>query len=113
MLTIYGHIFKPKQTAHAGRLSGQDGNLSADDGKPTQKTARKEKTMTEPFKKEAEIMKNAILAFAEDREALENFESYLSYHFDVWMKKYAHTPGDMCGEFKNFAEMFARAEKDA
>lgn len=32
---------QPKQTAHAGRLSGQDGNLSADDGKPTQKTARK------------------------------------------------------------------------
>lgn len=66
-----------------------------------------------PFEKEAETMKNAILAFAEDREALENFESYLSYHFDAWMKKYARTPGEMCGEFKNFAEMFARAEKDA
>ena len=65
------------------------------------------------FATEAEIMKNAILAFAEDREALENFECYLSHHFDAWMKKYARTPDEMCGEFKNFAEMFAKAEKDA
>jgi hypothetical protein len=104
---------QPKQTAHLGRLSGQDGNLSADDGKPTQKTARKGKTMTEnQFATEAEIMKNAILAFAEDREALENFESYLSYHFDVWMKKYACTPCGLCTEFNNFAQMFAN-ENDA
>ena len=66
-----------------------------------------------PFEKEAEIMKNAILAFAEDRDALENFESYLSYHFDKWMRKYASTPGDMCGEFNSFAHMFAKAKMDA
>lgn len=66
-----------------------------------------------PFETEAEIMKNAILAFAEDREALENFECYLSYHFDVWIKKYACTPCDMCQEFNHFSHMFAWARKDA
>jgi hypothetical protein len=96
-----------------GGCPGKMATCPADDGKPTQNTLERKKTMTEPFEKEAEIMKNAILAFAEDREALENFESYLSYHFDEWLKRYARTPGEMCGEFKNFAEMFAGAEKDA
>ncbi len=66
-----------------------------------------------PFEKEAEIIKNAILAFAEDRAALENFEYYLSIHFREWLGCYVRTPGDMCEEFAEFAELFARAKKDA
>ena len=27
-----------------------------------------------------------------DSEDLDNFESYLSYHFDVWMEKWANSP---------------------
>ncbi len=66
-----------------------------------------------PFATEAEIMKNAILAFAEDRDALENFELYLATHFDAWIKKYASTPCDMCTEFNHFSHMFIWAKKDA
>lgn len=58
-------------------------------------------------------MKSAILALAADRAALENFEHYLSIHFREWLGCYVRTPGDMCGEFAEFAEIFARAEKDA
>lgn len=47
----------------------------------------------------------AIRTFAENPDNLENFESYLSYHFDAWMKKYAYNPESLVAEFKSFAEM--------
>ena len=69
-------------------------------------------TMIEkPFITEAETLKNAILALAADRAALENFEDYLSNHFGEWLKCYIRTPGDMCAEFTEFSQMFAK--KDA
>ena len=66
-----------------------------------------------PYATEAETMKNAILALAADRAALENFEDYLSVHFREWLGCYVRTPGNMCEEFAEFAELFARAEMDA
>lgn len=36
---------------------------------------------------------------------LDNFEKYLSNHFDVWMEKFANSPENITSEVKNFAEM--------
>ena len=48
---------------------------------------------------------NAIRELANKPENLQNLESYLEYHFDKWMKKYASTPDDMAAEMSNFAQM--------
>ena len=47
----------------------------------------------------------AIRTFVEKPDNLENFESYLSYHFDAWLEKYANTPENFINEMKHFAEM--------
>lgn len=47
----------------------------------------------------------AIKTMVEKRENLENFWSYLSHHFDVWMETYANTPEKLTAEVKRFAEM--------
>lgn len=36
---------------------------------------------------------------------LDNFENYLSQHFDVWMEKFANSPEGLVSEMKQFAEM--------
>lgn len=48
---------------------------------------------------------NAIRELANKPENLQNLESYLEYHFDKWMKKYASTPDDIAAEMSNFAQM--------
>ena len=48
---------------------------------------------------------NAIRELANKPENLQNLESYLEYHFDKWMEKYASTPDDMAAEISNFAQM--------
>ena len=48
---------------------------------------------------------NAIRELANKPENLQNLESYLEYHFDKWMEKYASTPEDMTAEMSNFAQM--------
>ena len=48
---------------------------------------------------------NAIRELANKPENLQNLESYLEYHFDKWMEKYASTPEDMAAEISNFAQM--------
>ena len=48
---------------------------------------------------------NAIRELANKPENLQNLESYLEYHFDKWMEKYASTPDDMAAEMSNFAQM--------
>lgn len=47
----------------------------------------------------------AIKELASKPDNLDNLESYLSYHFDVWMEKFANTPGNLTSEMKHFAEM--------
>lgn len=47
----------------------------------------------------------AIKTIAEKEENLNNFESYLIYHFSEWMKKFANTPEGLTDELKQFAEM--------
>ena len=51
----------------------------------------------------------AIRTFAEKPDNLENFESYLGYHFEAWLEKFAHTSKEsfesLVSEMKHFAEM--------
>lgn len=48
---------------------------------------------------------NAIRELANKPENLQNLESYLEYHFDKWMEKYASTPDGIAAEMSNFAQM--------
>ena len=54
---------------------------------------------------EAEQFCNAIRELANKPENLQNLESYLEYHFDKWMEKYASTPDDIAAEMSSFAQM--------
>lgn len=47
----------------------------------------------------------AIRSFTSRPDNLENLESYLSHHFDVWMKKFANDPEGLATEMKHFATM--------
>ena len=55
--------------------------------------------------KTAHAFITAIKTLAEKPENLDNLESYLSHHFDVWMKKYASNPQDITYELMAFADM--------
>ena len=48
---------------------------------------------------------NAIRELANKPENLQSLESYLEYHFDKWLEKYASTPDDMAAEMSEFAQM--------
>ena len=60
------------------------------------------KQMNEEY---ASIFVNAIKELASKQENLDNLESYLSNHFDIWMEKFANTPSAIATELKCFAEM--------
>ena len=47
----------------------------------------------------------AIKTISKKPENLDNFECYLSHHFDAWMKKYAYDPECLTAEIKQFAEI--------
>ena len=53
----------------------------------------------------AKVFVEAIKTMVSKPENLDNFESYLSYHFDVWMEKFAYNPECLASELKHFAEM--------
>lgn len=53
----------------------------------------------------AKILCDAIRAFTQSPEALDNFETYLSYHFSTWMDKFASTPECMAEEFEQFSKI--------
>lgn len=57
------------------------------------------------FEKEAAMFCNAIRTFSENEDNLNNLESYLTYHFRVWIEKFANTPEGLSAELKLFAEM--------
>ena len=48
---------------------------------------------------------NAIRELANKPENLQNLESYLEWHFETWLEKYASTPDDMAAEMSEFAQM--------
>ena len=45
----------------------------------------------------------AIASLAANPEALDNLESYLSYHFGSWLTKHANTPEGITDELNMFA----------
>lgn len=59
----------------------------------------------EKYTIEAAQFCDAICELANKPENLQNLESYLKYHFDKWMEKYASTPDDIAAEMSNFAQM--------
>ena len=52
----------------------------------------------------AKAFVNVIKELALDTKKLDNLESYLSKHFDIWMERYANTPCDITYELKCFVE---------
>lgn len=48
----------------------------------------------------------AIKKLATNEKAIDNFEGYLSYHFPVWMEKFAGYPEGLTSEMQEFAKMF-------
>ena len=54
----------------------------------------------------------AIKEMAQKQDNLDNFECYLSHHFDVWMEKFANSPEGLTSEVKHFAEMEIWLEVD-
>lgn len=46
-----------------------------------------------------------IRTIAAKEDNLNNFESYLSYHFAEWLNQYASTPADITSELHEFANM--------
>ena len=59
----------------------------------------------EKYTSEAEQFCNAIRELANKPENLQNLESYLAWHFDKWLEKYASTPDGMAAEMTEFAQM--------
>ena len=59
----------------------------------------------EKYAVEAAQFCDAIRELANKPENLQNLESYLGYHFDKWLEKYASTPEDMAAEMLIFAQM--------
>lgn len=49
---------------------------------------------------------DAIRNFAKHPETIENFELYLSYHFDTWYKKFANTPDGLIHELNQFSNIY-------
>lgn len=57
------------------------------------------------FENSAKTLCMAIKKLVENPDTLDNFESYLSHHFDTWLEKFASTPEDMASEFQHFSEI--------
>ena len=59
-----------------------------------------------PYKEIAEQTAKAIKQLAENPGALDNFESYLAQHYDIWVKKYANTPDGLTDELTRFSNIY-------
>ena len=59
----------------------------------------------EKYAVEAAQFCNAIRELANKPENLQNLESYLEWHFDKWLEKYASTPDCIAAEMSDFAQM--------
>lgn len=59
------------------------------------------------FEEQADRLCNAIRHMVDDENALENFNSYLSYHFDVWLNEYVNdNVENFVSEVECFAHMY-------
>jgi hypothetical protein len=57
------------------------------------------------YEKEATLFIEAIKTLSQKQENLQDLESYLSHHFETWLKRYANTPNGIIYELKAFADM--------
>ena len=57
------------------------------------------------YEKEAKRFCKAIKTLAENQLSLDNLESYLSFHFDEWLKKFANTPENISSEMEEFSKI--------
>lgn len=53
----------------------------------------------------AKIFCDAIRTMSEKPENINNMESYLTWHFTIWLEKYGNCPENLAMEMKGFAEM--------
>ena len=59
------------------------------------------------FEEQADRLCNAIRYMANDDNALENFNSYLSYHFGVWLNEFVkNNVENFVSEVECFAHMY-------
>lgn len=65
------------------------------------------------YENEAKVFAEAIRALAENEDALENLECYLSMHFDIWLQKFASTPESFVAEINSFAHIYDSEEANA
>ncbi len=56
-------------------------------------------------KQAAKMFCDAIRTLTGKPENIDNLESYLIQHFDVWMQKWAYNPEGLASEIKQFREM--------
>lgn len=77
------------------------------------KTEKKHVSGEEKYEEEARSITEAIKALAKDETALENFECYLSQHFEIWLSKFANTPSGMASELNSFAHINDHEEASA
>lgn len=61
--------------------------------------------MERQYAEEARQFCAAIKKLAANEAALDNFESYLSMHFDTWLTKFANTPENIVDELESFAKI--------
>lgn len=64
-----------------------------------------EMTMEGKYTKEAAQFCEYIRTIASKPDNLDNLESYLSFNFGDWLKKYAYDPQNMVAEMREFANM--------
>ena len=57
------------------------------------------------FGESAKMLCDAIRKFADNPDAIDNFEYYLTRHFRSWLECWADTPEGMASEFKQFASI--------
>lgn len=65
------------------------------------------------YENEAKRFVEAVVALANNEDALDNLEYYLSMHFDVWMQKFASTPESITAELNSFAHIYDSKEANA
>lgn len=67
---------------------------------------RLEEAKQEENAQNAHKIGDALRKFAENPEAIENFENYLERHFSEWLEKYAGTPDGLAAELERFSEIY-------
>lgn len=55
--------------------------------------------------KKAAAFCEALRMFSDNPDSIDNLQSYLENHFDIWFIKYANTPDNLIFELSQFASI--------